>query len=77
MKTGKKIKSLEFLFSKLQQVLFCVNFFFRFDQTLLNLARMFAAHQCFSEVSVNHLFDDPDSEKKISFGKKSGKSLVF
>lgn len=38
---------------------------------------MFAAHQRFSKVSVNHLFDNPDSEKKFSFRKKSGKSLVF
>ena len=26
---------------------------------------MFAAHQRFSKVSVNHLFDNPDSEKII------------
>lgn len=57
---------------------FLCGFFFRFDQTLLNLARMFAAHKRFSKVSVYHLFDNPDSEKKIfSFGKKSRKSLEF
>ena len=31
---------------------------------------MFAAHQRFSKVSVNHLFDDRDSEKKNFFWKK-------
>lgn len=57
-------------------MLFCVNFFFRFDQTLLNLARMFAAHQRFSKVSVNHLFDNPDSEKKIFLLEKSQEKVL-
>ena len=50
---------LSFFFNATTSAFLC-EFFFRFDQTLLNLARMFAAHQRFSEVSVNHLFDDPD-----------------
>ena len=71
MKSGKNGKSC-------QKCFFVWIFFFRFDQTLLNLARMFAAHQRFSKVSVYHLFDNPDSEKKFfSFGKKSRKSLEF
>lgn len=53
-----------------------MNFFFRFDQTLLNLARMFAAHQRFSKVSVNHLFDNPDSEKKIFLLEKSQEKVL-
>lgn len=57
-------------------MLFCVDFFFRFDQTLLNLARMFAAHQRFSKVSVNHLFDNPDSEKKIFLLEKSQEKVL-
>ena len=38
---------------------------------------MLAAHLCFSEVSVNHLFDDPDSEKKILLEKSLEKVLYF
>lgn len=57
-------------------MLFCVDFFFRFDQTLLNLARMFAAHQRFSKVSVYHLFDNPDSEKKIFLLEKSQEKVL-
>ena len=67
MKSRKNGKKSWFFFFKTATSAFLCEFFFRFDQTLLNLARMFAAHQRFSKVSVNHLFDNPDSEKKIFF----------
>ena len=37
---------------------------------------MFAAHQRFSKVSVNHLFDNPDSEKKIFLLEKSQEKVL-
>ena len=60
---------------------------FCFDQILLNLAHTstFAAHHdksfvpAFFKVSVDHLFDNLESEKRNNklFGKKSGKILKF
>lgn len=38
---------------------------------------MFAAHQRFSKVSVNHLFDNPDSEKKFLLEKSLERVLYF
>ena len=57
-------------------------FFFRFCQTLFNLAHMSAVHHekgsvhAFFKVSFDRLFDDLVSRKRnYCFGKKSGKSL--
>ena len=57
-------------------------FFFRFCQTLFNLAHMSAVHHekgsvhAFFKVSFDRLFDDLASRKRnYCFGKKSGKSL--
>ena len=38
---------------------------------LFNFARMFADHQRFSKVSIDHLFDNLDAKKIILGGKKS------
>ena len=70
------VKSLDFFFKTATSAFLC-EFFFCFDQTLLNLARMFAAHQRFSKVSVNHLFDNPDSEKKFLLEKSLERVLYF
>ena len=56
--------------------------FFRFGQILFNLARLFATHHeksfvpAFFTVSIDHLFDNLECEKRnYCFGKKSVKSL--
>ena len=51
-------------------------FFFRFGQTLFNLAHMSTVHHEKGSVHIDHLFDDLESGKRnYWFGKKCGKSL--
>ena len=53
-----------------------VFFFFRFGQTLFNLAHMSTVHHEKGSVHIDHLFDDLESGKRnYWFGKKCGKSL--
>ena len=50
--------------------------FFRFGQTLFNLAHMSTVHHEKGSVHIDHLFDGLESGKRnYWFGKKCGKSL--
>ena len=75
-----EIKSLKMI--KSYNKCFISVLFFRFGQSLFNLAHMSTVHHqkssvpAFLKVSFDHLFDDLESGKRnYCFGKKSGKSL--